>query len=345
MAQLKIENVPVGQLKPYSGNAKKHPAEQIEQIAKSIQDFGFNDPIAVWHDEIVEGHGRLLAALHLGLQKVPVIRLDDLNDQQRRAYTLVHNQLTLNTDYDESLLAAELAELEDIDLSEYGFEIDDDSGLELWKPNERVRTNRAYNLDKAYDTDLTESFFQMPIIYDCGYIPEDMIGFNYAMTSTEKNAGIHFFIDDYQFERIWNYPEKYIDILMQYDCILSPDFSLYSDMPMPMKIWNVYRSRQIGAYYQACGMRVIPTISWAEPETYCFAFDGIPQGSTVAVSTVGCRMNKNATDAWRDGMDAMIKAIEPKHILVYGGRIDFDFGDATVHYYKNKVTEAMRNGR
>ena len=120
--QLKIEYVDKTRLKPYANNAKIHTAEQIEQIKRSIEEFGFNDPVAVWHDnEIIEGHGRLLAVMEMDdIKEVPVIRLDDLTDEERRAYMLAHNQLTMNTGFDFALLDEELANLE-IDMTEFGF--------------------------------------------------------------------------------------------------------------------------------------------------------------------------------------------------------------------------------
>lgn len=121
MADLKIEYVKLSEIKPYKGNAKTHPKEQIEQIKKSIQELGFNDPIGIWHDEIVEGHGRYFAAQELGLDTVPVIRLDGLTDEQRRAYTLIHNKLTMNSDFDFDILSAELDDIFDIDMSDFGF--------------------------------------------------------------------------------------------------------------------------------------------------------------------------------------------------------------------------------
>ena len=210
-----------------------------------------------------------------------------------------------------------------------------------YKENERHRTNDYYNLDLVDIDNSTNNFWQMPIIKKEDFIPSDLIGFNYAKTSKEKNVGIHFYLDDYQFERIWNDPGEYIDILKEYDCILSPDFSLYLDMPMPMKIWNVFRSRQIGNYYQHQGIKVIPTIQWAEKETYSFCFEGIEEGSVVTVSTIGVKRNKEALQIWKDGMDAMIKKIKPKTILVYGGELDYNYGDIKVIYYKNKTTERM----
>lgn len=120
--ELKIEYIPIEKLKPYANNAKIHTGEQIDQIKKSIQEFGFNDPIAIWHDnEIIEGHGRLLAGIELGMTELPVIRLDNLSDEERRAYMLVHNQLTISTGFEFSLLEEEMERL-DIDMSAFGFE-------------------------------------------------------------------------------------------------------------------------------------------------------------------------------------------------------------------------------
>ena len=120
---LEVKYVDIETIKPYKNNAKQHPKEQIEQIKKSIQEFGMIDPIGVWNNEIVEGHGRLIACQELGIKEVPIIRLDQLTDEQRRAYALVHNQLTLNSDNDPDIEAEELEKILDIDMSDYGFDI------------------------------------------------------------------------------------------------------------------------------------------------------------------------------------------------------------------------------
>ena len=124
--QLKIEYLSKEDLKPYVNNAKLHPAEQVEQIKKSIEEFGFNDPIAIWHEnEIIEGHGRLLAVMEMDdITEIPVIRLDELTDEQRKAYMLVHNKLTMNTDFDIDILNLELDDIVDIDMEQFGFELD-----------------------------------------------------------------------------------------------------------------------------------------------------------------------------------------------------------------------------
>ena len=123
MERLKVEYLNIDELKPYKNNAKIHTAEQIEQIKNSIQKFGMIDPIGIWKGEIVEGHGRLIACKELNITEVPIIRLDHLTDEERKAYTLAHNKLTMNTDFDIDLLNDELDDIVNIDMSDFGFEM------------------------------------------------------------------------------------------------------------------------------------------------------------------------------------------------------------------------------
>ena len=142
MEPLKIEYLPIDMLKPYDRNAKEHPREQIEQIKESIRQFGMNDPVGIWGDEclIVEGHGRLLALREMGETEVPTIRLDHMTDEQRRAYTLVHNKTTMNSGFDMELLHSELEDL-DIDMGDFGFSsidpVDIDQFFEDAEPKEK----------------------------------------------------------------------------------------------------------------------------------------------------------------------------------------------------------------
>lgn len=118
-----IENLRIEELVPYEKNAKLHPKEQIQQIISSIKQFGNNDPIAIGENNvIIEGHGRLIALKEMGYKEVPVIRLGHLNEEQRKAYTLVHNKLTMNTDFDLSVLEEELSDIENINMAEFDFD-------------------------------------------------------------------------------------------------------------------------------------------------------------------------------------------------------------------------------
>lgn len=116
------------ELTPYEGNSRKHAPKDIEQIKESILKDGFNDPLGIWGKQniIVEGHGRQLAAIELGLEKVPCIRLDHLTDTQRRDYAIRHNRTAELSEWDFSKLEEEIArlEIEGVDLSGLEFELD-----------------------------------------------------------------------------------------------------------------------------------------------------------------------------------------------------------------------------
>lgn len=130
---LQIELVPITEIKPYEHNAKIHTEEQIQQIKKSIVEFGNNDPIAIdGEGVIIEGHGRLMALQELGYTEVEVIRLAHLTEEQRKAYTLIHNKLTMNTGFDLDILASELQAIETINMKDYDFDLDitDDACVE-----------------------------------------------------------------------------------------------------------------------------------------------------------------------------------------------------------------------
>ena len=139
---MKVETVDIDELNLNPLNSKLHPAEQIDQIAASIEQFGNCDPLGVWTNDagelvIVEGHGRYAALRKLGITDVPIIRLDHLSDEQRRAYGLVHNKLTMNSGFDYDMLVQELESITSIGMEDFGFvakeaeiEIDDFLGDE-----------------------------------------------------------------------------------------------------------------------------------------------------------------------------------------------------------------------
>jgi DNA modification methylase len=148
---LTIENINLADIKPFPNNAKLHPKEQIQQIKKSIKEYGFNDPIAVSEDnEIIEGHGRYLAVKELGFSEIPCIRLSHLTEAQRRAYILAHNKLTMNTGFDADLLFGELDFLKDagfgVELT--GFSLDEVE--KLFAQNDKSEgKDDDFDIDKA----------------------------------------------------------------------------------------------------------------------------------------------------------------------------------------------------
>lgn len=357
----KFERVLIKRLKPYKNNAKEHSKRQIDAIKKSIKKFGFINPILIDRDyNVIAGHGRITAAKSLRLKKVPCVFVEGLTDEQRRAYILADNKLAELSTWDEDLLKVEIEKLPEIDMSDFGFDIDDldfnlqdvtadqnenieeddeDEDEDGYYGDARESTFSQYNL-RDFDPSRCDGKYQIPMLDRVDHVPKSLIGFNYAKTSEDTSAGIHFFIDDYQFERVWRQPDHYIEILSKFDCVLTPDFSLYLDMPMAMKIWNRYRSQLIGQMCQDAGLIVIPTLTWAEPETYDFCFDGIPKYSTVATSTVGVMREESSREIWQDGMHEALKRLRPKNVICYGTPIDgFDFGKAKVTYIKARAFE------
>lgn len=124
------------------------------------------------------------------------------------------------------------------------------------------RTIRGYNLHicNAYDCDDGG----WPMLATVDAMPKGLVTFEVATAYKHPDAFCHFFIDDYRFERVWNQPERYIDTLRKYDGVLSPDFSMYTDMPLPMQAWNSYRSKALAKYWQGEGITVIPTLCWSD---------------------------------------------------------------------------------
>lgn len=145
-----------------------------------------------------------------------------------------------------------------------------------------------------------------------------LIGYD-KLNENETERIVHFFLDDYKFEVMWNDPEPRIERLREYKAVLTPNFSIYTEMPLSLKVYNTFRSRWCGAFLQSKGIKVIPTVSWGEPNTFWFCFDGIPKGGIVAVSTLGVRTEKSL---FMQGYDEMLRKIKPSAVICYGKHFD-----------------------
>lgn len=148
----------------------------------------------------------------------------------------------------------------------------------------------------------------------------ELVGFNYAIGCKHPEDKIcHFYIDDYQFERVWNDPDRYIPILSRFKAVLAPDFSIYDDFPMAVNMFNHYRKQWCAVYWQEHGIKVIPTICYGTPETYSWCFDGTPKHSLVSVSTIGGFGNHcDNKQSWLNGFYNMLEIVQPSEILLFG---------------------------
>ena len=331
MDDLKIEYLNINALKPYKKNARRHDARSIEVITNSIKEFGFDDPIGIWGKEnlIVEGHGRLAAAKKLGMKTVPCIRLDHLNEEQRRAYTLAHNKTAEASDWDEGLLTLELGDILDIDMSDFGFDLNIDTGFggfEMEDPRDPSCQHNAFENQDRMQFPCT-SWYGMPEMKPTQTVGDKMLRFmDWKEIDDPENYIAHFYYDDYKFISAWREPDKYIERLRNFKAVVSPDFSLYTDFPRALQILSCYRRQWCGAFWQSLGIDVIPDVVWGDEESFSFCFDGIPKGGTVAVSSVGVKNDENWNnkegDMFRAGFEEMKKRLEPTTILWYGAMIE-----------------------
>ena len=172
------------------------------------------------------------------------------------------------------------------------------------------------------------------------------IGFNYAGScKNREDKGVHFFVDDYQFNRLWTNIDRYVPMLSQFRYVMSPDFSTYTDFPKAIQIYNHYRKHWIGAYLQQAGISIIPTISWSTPDSFEWCFDGEPVGGTVAISSVGCMNSKARKNLFLTGYAEMVKRLHPEKIIFYGNVPPECTGNIVrIRSFQDKFKEVLCDG-
>lgn len=180
--------------------------------------------------------------------------------------------------------------------------------------------------------------YNIPIIQPTYLIDVDnWIGFNYAMTTSKspENTGVNFFLYDHQFERVWNSPNRYAESLSKWKAVMSPDYSLYTDFPKAVQIFNHYRKHWVGAYWQEKGLTVIPTIAWSDKDSFDWCFDGEPEGGIVAVSNVGCMKSRETRELFMAGYKEMLTRLQPVEVLFFASK--FDDYPGPIHYIRHDI--------
>lgn len=189
---------------------------------------------------------------------------------------------------------------------------------------------REYEGVGEYNIPAIQPVYELPRI-------DNWLEFEKAKKLRNKPArtGVHFFEYDFKFECVWNFPDRYADVLSAYDCIITPDFSYYIDFPKALRIYNKYRMHWITAYWQEKGLTVIPLIRFGEEEDWDWCFDGYPIRSIVAISTVGSGKSTKAIELGHKGYDEMLKRLQPKEILIYTNK--FNYYPGNVRYIKYSI--------
>lgn len=169
------------------------------------------------------------------------------------------------------------------------------------------------SLNTFYQPELATSGFPIIQAQDIA-TPSRLIPYGIRNARVKSTEAIHFFLDDYRFENVWRYAHRTAKAF-QGLTVCSPDFSMYTDWPIEVQRWNVYRSRWCGAYWQTWGAQVIPTVNWSTPESYGFCFDGLPVNSMVAI---GALEMGSDSPLFKQGFDEMIARLSPSVVLCYG---------------------------
>ncbi|MBQ7897108.1 MAG: DUF4417 domain-containing protein [Clostridia bacterium] len=169
--------------------------------------------------------------------------------------------------------------------------------------------------------------YELPQLQTSNEIPQKVILFSEAMSRSCKDfdSWVVFYEHDKKFERLWNNPKAYLEKLKKFKGVISPDFSLYRNMPLCMQIWNTYRSRSLAFWLQSKGVEVIPNVRFNDERTYEFCFDGIEKNKTVAVGTHGCIKTREDRLYFKIGLAILVQKLSPKNIIVYGRAPDSIF--------------------
>lgn len=184
----------------------------------------------------------------------------------------------------------------------------------------------------SYDTGL-----EIPCLKPEHRIPNRLMPFSKAVGSTDCDTWIHFYEDDAAFERIWNKPNKYLPIIKRFNGVITPDFSIYRDMPLVMQHWNIYRSRAIGHWLQENNVPVIPNIRFGDERTFEIACAGIQKHETIAIGTHGCIKQLSDRKYFISGLGYIVGKLEPSTIVVYGAAPDRIFAP-----YREKGIEILQ---
>ena len=221
-------------------------------------------------------------------------------------------------------------------MEEFGFDIDfvyEEYEHEVNKQETQRRVENIVNLQ--YGQFEGEGKYDIPKLKPVTELPpiKEWIGFNYVLSDNDPSGkAVHFFIDDYQFERVWNNPQQYVEKLKQYVCVATPDFSPYGDMPLATQIFNINRKAWVGAFLQEQGVTVIPTVrASTDPRSLEFYLDGIPKESIVLISNIWTKDKEARKYFVENEYKHMVDTLHPSKVFMYGKVLD-EIKDDNVEY-------------
>lgn len=188
-----------------------------------------------------------------------------------------------------------------------------------------------------------EGMYGMPAVPPYGGgPPKALLGFNALKCHADDGTAVHFYLDDYLFERLWRMPERYVERLKEFGTVIAPDFSQFVDAPLCVNLWNIYRNRLLSVYLANNGIGLIPSASWGNADSFGYCFDGLPQNSLIAVGSIGVSRGRHTKRLWQYGVDCLIERLSPRGLIVYGNNMAVENKCTEVFYYNDRITK-LRN--
>ena len=179
---------------------------------------------------------------------------------------------------------------------------------------ERKDVFRSFLVNNAtYD-----GFLEIPVIKPIHQLPNRLIPFSKAMKTNDYDQWVHFYENDCGFERVWNNPKRYLSRLKRFNGIITPDFSLYRNMPLVMQQWNTFRGKALGYWWQKQGLQVLPNVRTSDKRSFAFSCYGVPHNAPICIGTHGCIKKRENRDFFKAGLEYVIKELNPSHIIFYG---------------------------
>ena len=346
----KIEKRKLADLKPHPKNPRQFTEKGMKDLENSINSIGFMQPININQDgTILSGHARTLKLKEMGETEADVYVPDRMLTPKQEEEVLVRANANTAGKWDWDLLANnfELAEINDWGLEVPDMEIEAEEDLEEEDSKEEEQgikednvlqynsfalfgRHNAYDIpllkeNMLFDGDIDDLFFDKSQLED-DFQSKTMLCLEGGRVSLKKydfalkNNIVGFFADDFRFEKVWNNAIELMEFYKENEvkALLTPNFSLWADEPLPFQILSTYKTQWCGRFWQEAGMKVVPTLNFSTKESYDFCFLGVPKETPLVFFQVRNPANQKEIDIALQGIEKAHKIINFKKAYFYG---------------------------
>jgi len=342
-----IEQLPIKQLRFDPRNTRTHSESQVAHLMASLREFGFTNPVLIdEHSQIIAGHGRVTAAKKLGMQKVPCIRIDYMTEAQKRAYVIADNKLAEEAGWDVELLKVELGDLAKLDfnIDAIGFDLatltDDLKVIEKEQKNKQpevIDSNIHVLADEMNFVGVGQMEFpavRLDMILEvpdklsiwCGADMSDGLPppyfYNFGSDSTRgmpfDKTIVGFYVDDYRFDKFWDTSSaSTMELVKQnYMGAVMPNYSPLITDPRAVRVFQMYKSRWVGRYFQEAGIKIVPDIQCVASDLE-YLCDGLMGVKTIAIQAHQNYNDLESRTVKATAIDYAMEQLKPDTVLFY----------------------------